>query len=134
MTTTLEREQQHNMKEEIVEELRSQLRGDMKDVIEDLVIEMRTMEDEKKKKLKTIDTEMTLGEFVKQKRKENGYTLETLSKMVDCSVVYLHQIEKGKCKNISMKVFRNICRALNYSADNLLEYLILEDSTEETEK
>lgn len=110
-----------------LDNLRNELRGDFEKIALSLIKDMSQLEEDKKNELKRIDAPMTLAEFVKTKRKENGYTLETLSNMIDCSVVYLHQIEKGKCKNISMKVFRNICKALNYSADNLLEYLILED-------
>lgn len=127
MTTLTQEKQELGVNKDLLDALRAELRGDFTEIAVTLIKDMNQLEEDKKLELKRIDKEMTLAEFVKTKRKENGYTLETLSNMIDCSVVYLHQIEKGKCKNISMKVFRNICKALNYSADNLLEYLILED-------
>lgn len=127
MTTLTLEKPEVEVNKELLSQLRDELRSDFEEIATSLIKDINQLEEDKKKELKRIDEEMTLAEFVKTKRKENGYTLETLSNMIDCSVVYLHQIEKGKCKNISMKVFRNICNALNYSADNLLEFLILED-------
>ncbi|MFA5528548.1 MAG: helix-turn-helix domain-containing protein [Peptostreptococcales bacterium] len=69
---------------------------------------------------------MGVGEKIKQKRKEKGYTLKRLSEIVDISVSFLSDIENGKSKP-SLDRLTDIARGL----DANVSYFLGEEAKEE---
>ena len=63
---------------------------------------------------------LMLGEKLKQQRKKQGITQETLAEYVDLSVSHLSQIENGSTK-VSLQTIVNIANILNISLDELLD-------------
>lgn len=64
---------------------------------------------------------VTLGQRIRAKRKELGWTQDTLAEKVDIGSMYLGEIERG-VKAPSMKVFIKLVNALEISADYVLRY------------
>lgn len=69
---------------------------------------------------------MGVGEKIKQKRKEKGYTLKRLSEIIDISVSFLSDIENGKSKP-SLDRLTDIARGL----DANVSYFLGEEAKEE---
>ena len=63
---------------------------------------------------------LMLGEKLKQQRKKQGITQETLAEYVDLSVSHLSHIENGSTK-VSLQTIVNIANILNISLDELLD-------------
>lgn len=61
----------------------------------------------------------SIGEKISKRRKELGFTQETLAEKVALSVSYMGAIERGE-KLPSLQVFIDIANALKISADLLL--------------
>lgn len=68
-----------------------------------------------------------IGNKIKQKRKEMGYSQETLAEMCEISVSYIGHIERGT-KKMSIPIAVNIAHALHLSLDYL--FLDAADSKE----
>lgn len=62
----------------------------------------------------------TMGERIRQAREDMGYTRETFSEMANITPRFCYDIESGK-KGVSIDTLKNICEALNLSADHLLD-------------
>lgn len=60
-----------------------------------------------------------IGQRIKRKRVEKGYTQETLSEMIGVGASHMSHIESGKTVP-SMEVFINLCNTLDCPADELL--------------
>ena len=67
----------------------------------------------------------TMGERIRQAREDMGYTRETFSEMANITPRFCYDIESGK-KGVSIDTLKNICEALNLSADHLLDLKPLE--------
>lgn len=64
-----------------------------------------------------------LGNFVRQRRRELGYTLEELADLTGISHQAVSQIELGKARGMRSTTAFRLARALQVSADDLLERL-----------
>ena len=62
----------------------------------------------------------TMGERIRQAREDMVYTRETFSEMANITPRFCYDIESGK-KGVSIDTLKNICEALNLSADHLLD-------------
>lgn len=62
---------------------------------------------------------LTLGDRIKEVRKQQGFTQEQLAEQVDITLEYISQIERG-LKVPSLQVFIKLVEALDVSADYLL--------------
>lgn len=60
-----------------------------------------------------------IGQRIKQKRIEKGFTQEKLSEMIGVGASHMSHLESGKTVP-SMEVFIALCNALECSADELL--------------
>lgn len=72
---------------------------------------------------------MELGEKIKIKRKEKGYTLKMLSEAIDISVSFLSDIENGKSKP-SLDRLTDIAKGL----DTNVSFFLGEEAYEEKQK
>jgi len=66
---------------------------------------------------------ISLGQRIRESRKEKGLTQEQLAEMADIGVIYLSEIERGK-KMPSLKILCRIIDVLDVSSDYLLRDLI----------
>lgn len=63
---------------------------------------------------------VSIGEKIKNARKEKGLSQQTLAEMVNCSTSYISYIETAeKCLSLNMLIL--IANALNLSADDILQ-------------
>lgn len=60
-----------------------------------------------------------IGQRIKKKRIEKGYTQEKLSELIGVGASHMSHMESGKTIP-SMEVFMNLCNILECSADELL--------------
>jgi transcriptional regulator with XRE-family HTH domain len=56
---------------------------------------------------------------IRKAREDAGYTREQFAELVNVSVSYMAEVERGRC-NVSVKTLIAICRCLGLSADYLL--------------
>lgn len=56
---------------------------------------------------------------IRRAREEAGYTRERFAELLDVSVSYLAEVERGRT-NVSVKTLISICRVLGLSADYVL--------------
>ncbi len=56
---------------------------------------------------------------IRKAREQAGYTRERFSELLDVSVSYMAEVERGRT-NLSLKTFVKICNLLGLSADYLL--------------
>jgi transcriptional regulator with XRE-family HTH domain len=56
---------------------------------------------------------------IRKAREEAGYTREQFAELVNVSVSYMAEVERGRC-NVSVKTLITICKCLGLSADYLL--------------
>lgn len=56
---------------------------------------------------------------IRKGREDAGYTRERFAELLDVSVSYMAEVERGRC-NVSVKTLINICRVLGLSADYVL--------------
>ena len=61
-----------------------------------------------------------MGERIRKAREDLGYTREQFSERANITPRFWYDIEAGK-KSVSLDTFKNICEALNLSADHLLD-------------
>ena len=61
-----------------------------------------------------------MGERIRKAREDLGYTREQFSERANITPRFCYDIEAGK-KGVSIDTFKNICEALNLSADHLLD-------------
>lgn len=59
-----------------------------------------------------------IGERLRRKRLDVGYTQEHLAELADMHPTYIGQVERGE-KNITIESLEKICIALNYPMDEL---------------
>ena len=64
-----------------------------------------------------------LGMRIREARKKKGLTQEKLAEIVDTSILYVSEIERGK-KMPSLNTFIRMIEALDISADYVLRYEI----------
>ena len=62
---------------------------------------------------------LTMGDRIREVRKEKGFTQERLAELLDISVEFVSHIERGS-RLPSMQVFIKLIEVLNVSADYLL--------------
>ena len=62
---------------------------------------------------------LTMGDRIREARKQQGLTQEQLAEKVDITLEYISQIERG-LKTPSMQVFIKLVEVLDVSADYLL--------------
>ena len=67
----------------------------------------------------------TMGERIRQAREDMGYTRETFSEMANITPRFCYDIESGK-KGVSIDTLKNICEALNLSADYTIFHVLME--------
>jgi len=65
----------------------------------------------------------TIGEKIKSRRKEFGWTQEYLAKASQMSRIYINEIETNKVKNPGVKSLNKIAYALGLKLDQLCEHL-----------
>jgi len=68
------------------------------------------------------DIKIRLGNRIRQKRLQKGYSQEKLALMSDLDRTYLPGIENGK-RNISITVLEKICEALGLTISDLTKDL-----------
>lgn len=66
---------------------------------------------------------LTMGDRIKEIRKQRGLTQEQLAEALDISVEYVSQIERGM-KIPSMQIFIKLVEVLDVSADYLLRDIV----------
>ena len=64
--------------------------------------------------------EISVGEIIKSKRKEKGYTLSEFAKLIEISPGYLSQIENGRKTNPKLEIVLRIIHELDISIEMLL--------------
>lgn len=69
--------------------------------------------------MKDINLNITLGNRIKQVRKQQKITRETLSEKIDVSSRFMADVESGKA-GVSLSTLKKLCKALGVSADFLL--------------
>jgi len=74
----------------------------------------------------------SLGDFIRERRKQAQYSLRDLADRANVSNPYLSQIERG-LHTPSVRVLKAIAAALNVSAESLLVQAGLLDAAEEGE-
>lgn len=62
---------------------------------------------------------MNIGELVKFKREYNNLSVKKLAELVNVSTSYIYKLEKNEIVP-SLKVFSNLCRALNFNSLEIL--------------
>lgn len=70
-----------------------------------------------------------IGERIKNKRLERGYTRETLSEKISVSTQFLTEIEFGR-RGMSIQTLSKICHALNTPADYILNGKYVDEKQE----
>lgn len=79
-----------------------------------------------KKKIPREQT-ITFGEWMRQKREEQGMPLSKLGELTGYSASYIYRIETGKRKNPTQKVITRIIEALGYDPETILPMFVSED-------
>jgi transcriptional regulator with XRE-family HTH domain len=69
-------------------------------------------------------TECSFGEFVRQRRKELGFTLQNLATKFEISYVYMEAIEKGE-RNVPVKLLNQMVEILKINDDEKEDFLDL---------
>lgn len=64
--------------------------------------------------------EISVGEVIKAKREEKGYTLNEFAKMIEISAGYLSQIENGRKTNPRLDIILRIIHELDIDIEMLL--------------
>ena len=72
--------------------------------------------------------EISVGEIIKSKRKEKGYTLSEFAKLIEISPGYLSQIENGRKTNPKLEIVLRIIHELDISIEMLLGSESVEDN------
>jgi transcriptional regulator with XRE-family HTH domain len=72
--------------------------------------------------------EISVGEIIKSKRKEKGYTLSEFAKLIEISPGYLSQIENGRKTNPKLESVLRIIHELDISIEMLLGIESVEDN------
>lgn len=70
---------------------------------------------------------ISIGERLRRRRIDLGYTQEHLAELADLHPTYIGQVERGE-KNITIESLEKICFALNYSMDELFYNIHAMDS------
>ncbi len=65
------------------------------------------------------NTNLEIGERVRQVRVSRGFSREALAELLDISTLFLSYIECGQ-RGMSLQTLQNICQVLNVSSDYLL--------------
>lgn len=71
--------------------------------------------------------EIRVGEVIKAKREEKGYTLNEFAKMIEISAGYLSQIENGRKTNPKLDIILRIIHELDIDIEMLLGIEPIED-------
>lgn len=66
----------------------------------------------------------TIGERLRRKRQELGYSQELTAEKAELHPTYIGQVERGE-KNATLESIEKICIALNYPLENLFEKIII---------
>lgn len=61
-----------------------------------------------------------IGKFIRQKRKEQGLTIEVLAEKSDVSPSYLARLEREQLEDTSTKKLEQILKALNLNLSDIL--------------
>ena len=69
--------------------------------------------------MRDADLNITLGNRIKQIRKQQKITRETLSEKIDVSSRFMADVESGKA-GVSLATLKKLCKTLGVSADFLL--------------
>lgn len=72
--------------------------------------------------------EIGVGEVIKSRREEKGYTLSEFAKMIDISAGYLSQIENGRKTNPKLDIVLRIIHELDIDIEVLLGIESTEDN------
>lgn len=64
-----------------------------------------------------IDAAVKFGLQIRDRRKQEKLSQDTLAQQVEISRTYLSQIERGEANNLSWKVRQSLCRALGIQVD-----------------
>lgn len=67
-----------------------------------------------------ISMEISVGEVIKSKREEKGYTLSEFAQMIEISAGYLSQIENGRKTNPKLDIILRIIHELDIDIEMLL--------------
>lgn len=71
--------------------------------------------------------EISVGEIIKSKREEKGYTLSEFAQMIEISAGYLSQIENGRKTNPKLEIILRIIHELDIDIEMLLGIEAAED-------
>ncbi len=72
-----------------------------------------------------------VGERLRRRRIDMGYTQEKLAELADLHPTYIGQVERGE-KNITIESLEKICIALKYSMDELFYNIHAMDAKNKT--
>jgi transcriptional regulator with XRE-family HTH domain len=70
-----------------------------------------------------------VGERLRSKRKELGWSQEYTAEQADLHPTYIGQVERGE-KNATIDSITRICTALQYPMEHLFQHIILEDTSD----
>ena len=73
-----------------------------------------------------MSTDLTIGEFIKSKRKEKGYTLEQVGNYVGVSKATVSRWESNEIGNMRTDKVKSLCDFLGITTNEFLERSILE--------
>jgi len=73
----------------------------------------------------------TVGQRLRQRRLELGYSQEFTSEKAGLHPTYIGQVERGE-KNATIESIEKICIALNYPMEELFNKIVSSDSKEKT--
>lgn len=72
-----------------------------------------------------------IGQRIRQRRQELGYSQELTSEKAGLHPTYIGQIERGE-KNATIESVEKICKALEYPMEDLFSKIIICDSPDRT--
>ncbi len=73
-----------------------------------------------------MSNNLTIGEFIKKKRKEKGYTLEQVGDYVGVSKATVSRWESNEIGNMRTDKVKSLCDFLGFTTNEFLERTILE--------
>jgi transcriptional regulator with XRE-family HTH domain len=68
-----------------------------------------------------------IGERLRNRRKELGWSQEFTAEKADMHPTYIGQVERGE-KNATIDSVTKICTALQYPMDSLFQHIVIEES------
>lgn len=76
------------------------------------------------------DIAKIVGERLRAKRRELGYSQEQTAELAGLHPTYIGQLERGE-KNATLESIEKLCRALHYPMSRLFENIVTENEAED---